>query len=220
MARSIAIGCCVLATTLAAAIGVAGARPIATEAQDAWGVTLRYAGEFGGFRIAAAAGADPDDRIVISYVTTGPAPDLLFLSQNGIAAPPPPCLAASPQVVQCPATGLISLVAVTGAGNDYIETSSANGPAISGMRIKIKTEAGNDTWLGGDLAETWEGGAGNDLGRGRGGRDRLLGGAGNDRMFGDLGIDFFLGGPGRDFARGGKGDDRGNGGPGDDNFKD
>ena len=215
---------CGLAVALSVCVAPASASAdpqgrAALEVDDFWQAQIRYAGEFAGFRIAAAAGAGPNDQLSIGYQAT-PSPDIVFVSPGGIAAPPSPCIAASLTTVRCPATGLAALDVGMGPGKDTVDTVRYDSPTLAGFSAAIQTGPGKDRWLGGPLGETWIGGPGSDFARGQGGNDRFIGGPGNDRMFGDLGIDFFLGGPGRDFARGGKGDDRGNGGPGDDNFRD
>lgn len=214
---------CGLAVALCASVAPAGAPAdpqgrAALEVDDFWQAQLRYAGEFGGFRIAAAVGAGPNDDLSVSYLAT-PSPDIVFVSPGGIAPPPSPCIAASVTVVRCPATALASLDVGMGPGKDRVDTVRYDSPSLAGFSAMIQTGPGKDRWLGGPLGETWIGGPGGDFARGGAGNDRFIGGPGNDRMFGDLGIDFFLGGTGQDFARGGKGNDRGNGGPGDDNFR-
>jgi Ca2+-binding RTX toxin-like protein len=189
----------------------------ALEVEDRWEAQLRYAGEFAGFRIAAAVGAGPNDQLSISSQAT-PSPDIVFTSPGGIAPPLPPCIAVSLTVVRCPSNGLESVDVGMGPGKDRVDTVRYTSPTIAGFTIQ--TGPGQDRWLGGPLGESWFGGPGGDFARGGAGNDRFIGGPGNEWMFGGPGIDFFRGGPGADLARGGPGNDRGSGGPGNDNFKD
>jgi hypothetical protein len=182
-----------------------------------WEGLLRYAGEFGGFRIAAAAGYQGVMRVSHEEL---PSPDLVIASPGGIQPPPAPCIAPSADVVRCPIAGLQFVGFQMGAGNDVVDGTRFDAPTQAGIRLEFRTGPGSDRFLGGPLPERWFGGPGNDFAKTGAGNDRLIAGAGNDRMFGGLGIDFFSGGRGRDFARGGGGDDRGSGGPGDDNFRD
>jgi Ca2+-binding RTX toxin-like protein len=191
----------------------------ALEVDDFWQAQLRYAGEFAGFRLAAAVGAGPNDQLSISYQAT-PSPDVVFVSPGGIAPPPSPCIADNVTMVRCPATGLTVLDVGMGPGRDRVDTVRYESPSLAGFTLTVQTGPGNDRWLGGPLGETWVGGPGGDFARGGAGNDRFFGGPGGDRMFGGPGIDFFRGGAGNDFARGGAANDRGSGGPGDDNFKD
>ncbi len=64
----------------------------------------------------------------------------------------------------------------------------------------IITSGGNDSLLGGVLANVFDSGAGNDLLRGGGGNDILRGGAGNDTLSGDAGNNIVDGGAGVDTA--------------------
>jgi RTX calcium-binding nonapeptide repeat (4 copies) len=215
---------CGLAVALTASVapGSASADPrgrAALEVDDFWQAQLRYAGEFAGFRIAAAAGAGPNDQLSIGYQAT-PSPDVVFVSPGGIAPPPAPCIAASLTTVRCPAAGLTVLDVGMGPGRDRVDTVRYDSPSLAGFTAMIQTGPGRDRWVGGPLGESWFGGPGGDFARGGAGNDRFIGGPGNESMFGGPGIDFFKGGAGADFARGGSGNDRGFGGPGNDNFRD
>ncbi|WP_168279998.1 calcium-binding protein [Rhizobium leguminosarum] len=83
---------------------------------------------------------------------------------------------------------------------------------------QIQGTTGNETFIGGALAETVFGDAGNDTLSGNGGNDQLSGDDGNDNLYGGLGNDFLLGGTGTDHLSGGVGDDRLEGGDGIDNL--
>ena len=83
--------------------------------------------------------------------------------------------------------------------------------------VSIVGGAGNDSILGGDLADRIEGGDGDDYLRGGSGDDSVYGGEGADYingnggknfLYGEGGNDRVSGGGGRDFCYGGAGDDR------------
>ena len=75
------------------------------------------------------------------------------------------------------------------------------------MANRIDALEGDDTLIGGGLADRLLGGAGHDVLRGGGGHDELNGGAGNDWLEGDLGNDTLIAGGGDDTLLGGGGDD-------------
>jgi RTX calcium-binding nonapeptide repeat (4 copies) len=182
-----------------------------------WEGLLRYAGEFGGFRIAAGVGYRGFVDVSRQEL---PSPDIVIVSPGGILTPPAPCIQPDANTIRCPILNLNGLQIDFGAGNDRLDTTRYDSPTLAGFSAQFHMGAGNDRFLGGPLPENWFGGPGNDFAKTGAGDDRLIAGAGNDRMFGDLGIDFFLGGKGKDLGRGGAGNDRGNGGPGEDDFRD
>jgi hypothetical protein len=75
------------------------------------------------------------------------------------------------------------------------------------MANRIDGLAGNDTLLGGGLADRLLGGAGQDVLQGFGGNDELQGGSGDDWLSGDLGNDTLIAGGGNDTLLGGSGHD-------------
>ncbi len=89
-----------------------------------------------------------------------------------------------------------------GAGAD---TYRANGSGVTeGL---VEGQAGNDTLLGGDLADDLDGGGDDDKLVGRGGDDILAGGGGNDVILGGAGNDDIDGGANNDTLNGNAGDD-------------
>ena len=67
--------------------------------------------------------------------------------------------------------------------------------------------AGNDSLLGGTLADMLDGGTGDDTLRGGEGNDTLVGGEGQDKLYGEGGADSVNGGQGSDWLNGGLGND-------------
>jgi hypothetical protein len=88
------------------------------------------------------------------------------------------------------------IVCTVKGGDDSVEMSDKNG--VLDLALKARGGAGNDTLVGGELADKLFGELGDDLLQGRGGIDRLLGEAGNDLLDGGLDADILLGGLGDD----------------------
>ncbi len=200
---------CGLAVALCASVAPAGAPAdpqgrAALEVDDFWQAQLRYAGEFGGFRIAVAVGAGPNDDLSVSYLAT-PSPDIVFVSPGGIAPPPGAMYRRQRHSGPLPRHRATALDVGMGPGKDRVDTVRYDSPSLAGFSAMIQTGPGKDRWLGGPLGETWIGGPGRDLANGQEGTDSFIGGAGNDRI---------LGGPDNDIIRCGAGNDRFNDGPG------
>jgi Ca2+-binding RTX toxin-like protein len=83
---------------------------------------------------------------------------------------------------------------MAGSGDDSI-----NGGAYGGYQLSMYGQLGNDTLVGGELADELSGGVGDDQLFGRKGNDRMDGGEGIDLLSGGLGNDSLTGGDGIDF---------------------
>ena len=129
-------------------------------------------------------------------------------------------------------TGLINGGVDLNGGSDTVINSGQIGGAVtladgadtyrgvgSGVASGVVFgEGGNDTLVGGDLADNLDGGADNDTLVGRGGDDTLIGGAGADLIFAGAGSDTVTAGTENDTVRGGAGDDTVFGGSGNDDI--
>jgi hypothetical protein len=93
----------------------------------------------------------------------------------------------------------ISVIAVGGGGNDYLQGSRAIDQLFGGD--------GNDVMFGGSGNDLMRGDKGNDVVRGGTGNDVLLGGDGSDQLMGEDGNDRLNGQAGVDKLRGGHGSD-------------
>ena len=140
---------------------------------------------------------------------------------NGVAAGPGCTLSTqAPGSVDCPATGITSVVVRMSDGDDTLQTSpgvGANLPAT--IKLSVESGRGDDIVYGTTQRDRILGEAGNDLLYGAGGRDRIIGGGNRDRLqgqgwlYGNSGNDFialFLsdGQRIRSRAYGGAGNDR------------
>ena len=96
---------------------------------------------------------------------------------------------------------ITSVTAQLGSGNDVLDLSALTIPST------IYGGSGNDTLLGGSLADWIFGGVGDDSLTGNEGADFLSGELGNDRLTGDSGDDTLNGDGGHDWVSGGDGED-------------
>lgn len=111
-----------------------------------------------------------------------------------------------------------SNVALDGSALTGGSTLTFNGDLVSGHSMTITGGTGNDSILGGGLADSVIGGDGNDTLGGGGGNDTVLGGNGNDSLYGHAGVDSLVGGDGNDFLGGGTENDILDAGIGDDSL--
>jgi Ca2+-binding RTX toxin-like protein len=162
--------------------------------------------------------------------------DQLFVP-DGFSAPcgyldPPPDM----DTVICDPTGLKSLTAATGSGEDQIAVTSSLPATLCGgdARDILSGGSGDDLVAGAGGNDELSGGEGDDILRGDRidspaaiaqcsaapgappGVNTLAGGAGNDLLVGDAGRDTLVGGAGDDYAFGRAGNDEIEGGDGDD----
>jgi Ca2+-binding RTX toxin-like protein len=120
------------------------------------------------------------------------------------------------------------LVTSSDSANTFANTGSGNDTIIGGfLADTLFGNGGNDSIEGGKNADLIQGGAGDDtlygdsanpLGIVRDGNDTIYGGAGNDQIFGGEGNDLLYGDAGNDTIDGGAGDDRLFGGEGNDSL--
>jgi Ca2+-binding RTX toxin-like protein len=96
----------------------------------------------------------------------------------------------------------------------YVNAAYVSNPSFASLTTLVRS--GDDTFLGGALADFYNGYAANDSLLGGGNNDTLLGDFGNDSLFGQSGNDSLLGGTGSDYLDGGTGADTMLGGTGDD----
>jgi Ca2+-binding RTX toxin-like protein len=196
---------CGLVVALCAGVApptAAAGPPAQTTQDDFYGVTLRYAGEFGGFRIAAASTFNDVVNV------TSASGDIRIFSATGIADPIPPfCVRGDSMFVRCPLTGLTEVEANLGPGNDVWGVGITQGIDAAALEVFIAyLGAGRDQAAGGIVPNEIHGG---------GGRDDILGGPARDLLFGDGKNDILFGLGGNDRFRCGKGNrDRFNDGAG------
>ncbi len=100
------------------------------------------------------------------------------------------------------ATSVESFSVYGRGGADYVDASG-----LLDRGVYLAGGEGNDTLIGGALADFIFGGDGDDSIRGGSGRDFLFGEDGNDELFGEGGTDILSGGRGSDFLDGGAGFD-------------
>ena len=98
----------------------------------------------------------------------------------------------------------------------YVNAAYVSNPSIASLTTLVRS--GDDTFIGGALADFYNGYGGNDSLLGGANNDTLLGGSGNDSLFGQAGNDSLLGQDGADYIDGGAGTDQMIGGTGDDTF--
>jgi hypothetical protein len=102
----------------------------------------------------------------------------------------------NPGTIDCPASGITSVLVNLGDGNDELQVSSGIGANLpSGISLKVDGGAGKDTIYGTKRNDVLIGGTGADLLYGGGGKDTIDGGGGNDSVHG------------QGIVRGGAGDD-------------
>jgi Ca2+-binding RTX toxin-like protein len=99
----------------------------------------------------------------------------------------------------------------SGPGNDEVICA-----ATLPVKVILSGGDGNDTLIGGAMADRLYGEAGNDVLLGRGGNDQIVGGAGDDVAGGDGGNDTVRGESGHDLLVGNAGNDQVFGGDGND----
>jgi hypothetical protein len=135
------------------------------------------------------------------------------------------CVAATPGRVECASTGISSLTAQLGGGDDsfVLDDSISTVAAVTSASIDggagqdvLTSGAGAQTLLGGTGRDHLAGGAGNDIVVAGDGDDELSGGAGDDVLSGENGGDLLYGDAGSDRLHSGPGDDSLTGGPGPD----
>jgi Ca2+-binding RTX toxin-like protein len=137
-------------------------------------------------------------------VNLGMSGSALIMQATGIS-PQAPCT-ASPYGASCPTTGVTGVQVDGAGGNDTLVAVPALVPfgqaALAGVSLPVSMtgDAGDDTLIGGGLADDLNGGDGNDVLKGGAGNDRLTGGAGDDLLEGDAGADILDGGDGSDTA--------------------
>jgi Ca2+-binding RTX toxin-like protein len=137
----------------------------------------------------------------------------------------PECHMAAPGV-RCSTTGIMSLIAKMGGGDDTFELDDSVAVAIANMSIwggagvdRLTSGAGRQVILGDSGGDIIDAGPGDDVCYGLDGNDSLAGGEGEDRLSGDRGVDALDGGEGADDVRGGPGADRVAGGDGADRLE-
>lgn len=81
--------------------------------------------------------------------------------------------------------GVTQIIAIGGAGNDFIDASG-----VTDIPIDFQGGAGNDTFTGGGGDDVIVGNEGNDILSGGGGNDQIGGGVGSDTLNGGAGNDF------------------------------
>jgi Ca2+-binding RTX toxin-like protein len=104
-------------------------------------------------------------------------------NDGDLVIPAAPCVAVSKNQSVCPAAGITTITADTGAGDDSLQNRTT-------LRSRVVLGAGADTFVGG-LAV-----------------DMVFGDVGDDRMAGLAGDDLLLGADGVDSANGGDGVDK------------
>jgi Ca2+-binding RTX toxin-like protein len=173
-------------------------------------------GQFEPMTLDITDDAGVDNEVAITTVTVVPGhPDAVVGdTKAGIPDPiPPECARVDPDIVRCPATGLIGVIGFLGGGNDSLSVSEdfgyrnasasasplATGTAASIPFVRVQFGAGADT--ASDLSayrDVWNGGSGRDRFNSGPGNDLVKGGAQNDIV--DCGAgkhDVGVGGPGR-----------------------
>ena len=96
----------------------------------------------------------------------------------------------------------------------YVNAAYVSNPSIASLSTLVRS--GDDTFIGGVLADFYNGYGGNDSLLGGAGSDTFLGGVGNDSLFGEGGADSLLGEAGADYLDGGTDEDYLDGGAGSD----
>lgn len=96
----------------------------------------------------------------------------------------------------------------------YVNAAYVSNPSIASLSSLVRS--GDDTFIGGVLADLYNGYDANDTLKGGGGNDTLFGGEGQDLLLGEDGADSLLGEAGFDTIFGGDGDDTLDGGAGGD----
>lgn len=154
----------------------------ATDANIAWGDSIKYSIQAGGdgaaFTIDAMTG-------VLKFVT---APDF-----------------EAPTDANRDNVYAVTVVATDARG--AIDTQVLSVSVTDVVGITKTGTLGNDTINGTSEQDVLDGSWGNDVLNGLGGNDRLIGGLGNDTLNGGDGNDTLLGGDGNDILNGGTGDD-------------
>jgi len=193
----------VLAMTLAAGTGSAGASQVSVS-----GETLS---------VIAAPGERNSVNVNRSLWPEG----IRFLVTDSWGLTPvPPCVpfAGSPTQAFCPPTGITKLVVRTFNWRDSISIEALDsGPGlVPGEEITTLAHGGGgpDRIHGSISRDRLVGGSGRDMINGGGNRDVLTGGPGNDLLRGASAADVLLGNRGNDYLDGGPGNDRCFGGPG------
>ena len=100
--------------------------------------------------------------------------------------------------------------------SQYVNQAYVQEDSFASLTTLVRS--GDDTFIGGALADFYNGYGGNDSLLGGANNDTLLGGSGNDSLFGQDGDDSLLGQDGADYIDGGAGTDQMIGGTGDDTF--
>jgi Ca2+-binding RTX toxin-like protein len=98
----------------------------------------------------------------------------------------------------------------------YVNAAYVSNPSIASLSTLVRS--GDDTFIGGVLADFYNGYGGNDSLLGGAGNDSFLAGSGNDSLFGDGGNDTLLGEAGADYLDGGAEADSMIGGAGSDTY--
>lgn len=96
----------------------------------------------------------------------------------------------------------------------YVNAAYVSNPSIASLSTLVRS--GDDTFIGGVLADFYNGYGGNDSLLGGAGNDTFLGGSANDSLFGEAGADSLLGEAGADYLDGGTDADYLDGGAGSD----
>ncbi len=96
----------------------------------------------------------------------------------------------------------------------YVNAAYVSNPSIASLSTLVRS--GDDTFIGGVLADFYNGYGGNDSLLGGAGNDTFLGGSANDSLFGEAGADSLLGEAGADYLDGGTDEDYLDGGAGSD----
>jgi Ca2+-binding RTX toxin-like protein len=98
----------------------------------------------------------------------------------------------------------------------YVNKAYLQDDSFASLTTLVRS--GDDTFIGGVLADFYNGYGGNDSLLGGAGSDTFLGGVGNDSLFGEGGNDSLLGEAGADYLSGGAAADQLIGGKGDDTY--
>lgn len=127
---------------------------------------------------------------------------------------------ANDTISPVPSSGIPSLTASGGAGNDVVFGAAGNDSLSGDEGDDVLSGAeGDDVLLGGVGADTISGDLGADNIQGGAGADAIDGGEGNDLLLGGAGGDTIVGGAGNDTISGGAGRDELEGGAGRDTFR-
>ncbi|MDX6650902.1 MAG: hypothetical protein QOJ97_2853 [Solirubrobacteraceae bacterium] len=160
---------------LAACIVVVGPAP-----GDAVAATVRSAGSE--LSYTAASGET-------NALTVTPRPSMYeFRDPGAQVTAVQPCVPAGPDGALCPRSGITSLVADVGDGNDKVTVAVGQGDAPL-LAATLYGGAGNDELLGGSGDDALHGGPGD---------DRVAGGPGEDTLDGGFGVDTLEGGDAAD----------------------